>query len=110
MSIDLNAIHRKAIALLAAIEGRDALAARLAVADLIAGLPSNDFADPAPGVTICTMPEYSFRAILPRLRGTARMWGEWLETTPGDWPEPVRLRDLLQAMVSIVGQSEAVSG
>lgn len=107
MPLDLTSIHARAAALLAAVAARDALAARGASATLIAALPADDFADPAPGLTVCTIPEYQFRAILPRLRGTARMWSDWLETAEGDWPEPVRLRGLLQVFGGIVGEGNS---
>jgi hypothetical protein len=102
MRIDLTPIVDSGRMLLDAIERRDADAARSIAGTCLDALPPDDFADPAPGLTICFgMDEYGFAKTLPYLRGAVRKWRGWLEAPAGEWPEPRQLRECLRHVETI---------
>ena len=109
MRVELGPILNSAQLMLQTIEAKDVEAARYTAKSILDALPPNDFADTAPGMTICySMEEWHFKDVLPFLRGSTTKWLEWL-TNPesaGDWPDPITLRAAVAALERIAGTTE----
>jgi hypothetical protein len=70
--------------------------------ELLDLLPPDDFADTAPGMSICySLQEWQFKDVLPFLRGSVTRWSEWLKSPSDPWPEPTNLRACVAALEGI---------
>lgn len=102
MRIPLDQIRQSTFAFQQAIAARDSYES-IRIGELVlANLPANDWADPAPGVTLCYgEDEYVMAAVIPMLRASVQRWLQWLESPSGPWPEAKVLSQCVAMMNSL---------